>query len=72
MPPRTLRPCLSLPIFLIAVRVQYNYCIVLRVLILTIKPTYFLLSLSIFSGHATPMAFGACYERLESSALLIV
>ena len=32
--------------YLKAVRVQYNYCIVLR--ILTIKPTYFLLSLSIF------------------------
>ena len=44
---------LSLPIFLKAVRVQYDYCIVLR--LLTIKHTYFLLSLSIFSEYATPM-----------------
>ena len=40
-------------IFLKAVWVPYNYCIVLR--LLTVKPTYFLLSLSIFSCHATPM-----------------
>ena len=36
-----------------AVRVQYDYCIVLR--LIAIKPTYFLLSLTIFSGHVTPM-----------------